>query len=78
MIMQGREGRADKWQFGLFTDPDQSLYIIMMACGFILFVIGVAIIVLHASEKKIDKDKMQLPDFWNGSKTRQNNTKVDL
>lgn len=63
LIVQASPRPADGWKVELFTNPDQSLYLILVGCGLVLVIIGIIIISLHASEKKIDKDKMQLPDF---------------
>jgi hypothetical protein len=58
MIVFANNKEAEVWKVELFTNPDQNLYIIMVSCGFVLVVIGIIIISLHISEKKMDKDKM--------------------
>ena len=54
---------VETWQVELFTKPDLNLYLIMISCALVLFLIGILIIILHVSEKNLDKAKTQLPDF---------------
>jgi len=63
MIVFSNLNPVETWQVELFTNPDLNLYLIMIACALVLFLIGILIIILHVSEKNLDKAKTQLPDF---------------
>ena len=45
---------AKDWSLELFINPDKKIYMIVFACCGILFVTGIAIIILHIQEKKED------------------------
>jgi len=57
MIVFSNLNAVDSWQVELFTNPDKNLYLIMISCAIVLFIIGIIIIILHISEKNLDKAK---------------------
>ena len=38
---------AKNWSLELFINPDKAIYLVVFACGAILLVTGVVIIILH-------------------------------
>lgn len=63
IIITANTEPADKWGVELFANPDKNVYVIMITCALVLFLIGIIIIVLHVLEKANDIDKIKLPDF---------------
>ena len=45
------ENNAQSWSVALVMTPDQNLYLIMVCCAIMLFIISIAIIVLHVEER---------------------------
>lgn len=45
---------AKNWVLELFINPDKAIYLVVFACGAILLLSGIVIIILHIQEKKED------------------------
>ena len=55
---------VQNWDVALVMKPDQNLFLIMISCALLLFIIGIVIIVLHVDERSEDqRNKPPLPDF---------------
>ena len=64
VFSDNKENNAQSWEVALVMTPDQNLYLIMVCCAIILFIISIAIIVLHVEERSEDqKNKPKIPDF---------------
>ena len=54
MFILANNKYAKNWSLELFINPDKAIYLIVFACGAILLVTGIVIIILHIQEKKED------------------------
>jgi hypothetical protein len=52
------EGESN-WALELFISPTQQLFLIVISCAICLFLIGIAILVLHCQEKQEDRKKRE-------------------
>lgn len=54
MFILANNKYAKNWTLELFINPDETIYMIVFACGALLVVTGIVIIILHIQEKKED------------------------
>lgn len=65
MIIFAESSDVVSWGLELFISPATSLYLIVLVCCVLLFVIGLAILMLHCREKQEDdKKREQHFDFF--------------
>lgn len=55
LVVFANNGNVDYWNYELFSNPDQNLYLILFGCGILLVIFGVVIIILHSKEKRLDR-----------------------
>jgi integrin alpha FG-GAP repeat containing protein 1 len=63
MFILANNKYAKNWSLELFINPAATIYMIVIACGAVLVVTGVAIIILHIQEKKEDSKNRPQIDF---------------
>lgn len=55
LILYANDQEPVDWNFIMFTDPGEKMYLILLGCGIVLVVLGIIIVVKHNEEKHEDE-----------------------